>query len=184
MDHGTFKKFVQTHKNAVFSYATYLVRNRQDAEDITQDVFVKLWQNMDKIDKNKTKAWIMRVAHNLCIDQIRRNKSLRSGPSEEGNQAVFVQNPGFHDADPEGYMEFREMQKEILEALARLPEKTRCVLLMHYFQDLKLDTISDIMNENLNTVKVTLHRGRKLLHAELKSRYPDRVGEAQHAYRM
>jgi RNA polymerase sigma-70 factor (ECF subfamily) len=184
MDQGKFKNLLQTHKDAVFSYATYLVRNRQDAEDITQDVFVKLWQNMDKIDKNKTKAWIMRVAHNLCIDQIRRNKSLRTAASDQGDLAVQVQNPGIHDADPEGYMEFREMQKEILEALARLPDKTRCILLMHYFQDLKLDTISDIMNENINTVKVTLHRGRKLLHETLKTRYPDRVGEAQHAYRM
>lgn len=77
MDKNAFNKILRTHRDRVFSYCVYCLRNRDDAEDVTQDAFLRLWRNRGEVDPVRVDGWLIRVAHNLCVDQTRRCKTAR-----------------------------------------------------------------------------------------------------------
>jgi RNA polymerase sigma factor (sigma-70 family) len=174
MKKASFPKIVQQHKDRVFGYSYYFLHNREDAEDVTQDVFVRLWQHWDEIDKNKIKAWVMQVAHHRCIDFTRKRKRIHEDSYKTvSNPKSSILQFSSEMRDPDMQFEFSETQHLLLSALEGLPERTRSMMLMHYFQDLKFETIADILDVNINTVKVTVHRGRKMLKEVIESKYPE-----------
>ena len=139
---------------------------------------MKLWNHGNSVDENKAHAWLMRVTHNQCIDCYRRRIRIRYS----GDAAV----DGFHEtsaarldtsADPESEIELSETQQALLEAMERLPTTTRSLLLMHYFEDLPLERIGEIMGMSTNAVKVAIHRGRKSLKGMLEKQHSDLIGE-------
>ncbi|MDP6536508.1 MAG: sigma-70 family RNA polymerase sigma factor [Gammaproteobacteria bacterium] len=69
---------IEQHRQRIFSFAHYSLRAREDAEDVTQEVFIKLWQHWQKIDHNKLGAWLMRVARNAVIDHVRKHKTAQN----------------------------------------------------------------------------------------------------------
>ncbi len=159
---------MKQNRDRIFGYAFYFLRNTEDAEDVAQDVFAKLWRHWSRINENGRVPFAMRIAHNECIDVTRRRKT--SGVNERCSQWLDLdsipaaRSPG---VDPEMHMEFTETQRALLSALEKLPERTKGMLLMHYFQGLKLETIGEILGVKTGTVKVTIHRGRALLRREL-----------------
>ncbi|MBT8386878.1 MAG: sigma-70 family RNA polymerase sigma factor, partial [Ignavibacteria bacterium] len=74
LESSKFNFLVEQHKNRIYNYALYMLRNRMDAEDITQEVMIRTWQNINKFKFNAARAWIMRTTHNLCIDYLRKNQ--------------------------------------------------------------------------------------------------------------
>jgi RNA polymerase sigma factor (sigma-70 family) len=174
MKKASFPKIVQLHKDRVFGYSYYFLRNREDAEDVTQDVFVRLWQHWDEIDKNKIKAWVMQVAHHRCIDFTRKRKRIHEDSYKTASQpSPSIYQSSAKTQDPNEQFELNETQCLLLSVLERLPERTKSMMLMHYFQDLKFETIADILDVNINTVKVTIHRGRKMLKEVIEREYPE-----------
>lgn len=164
------------HKDKVFGFAFALLRNRQDAEDVTQDVFINLWKHWDSIDQKKAEAWIMRSTHNRCIDLIRRRKN--SVHKTDNIERIIPFHPELVINGPDRTFELDERQSQLIEVLSELPEKMQSMMVMFYFQDMKLQTISEVMEININTVKVFLHRGRKLLKTALEKSYPELVGSS------
>ncbi|MBN1779833.1 sigma-70 family RNA polymerase sigma factor [bacterium] len=163
----TFRK----HRDKVFGFAFYLLRNQEDAEDVTQEVFVNLWRHWTNIDQEKVEAWIMKSTRNRCVDVIRKRQTpLSKVYSADWN---LISDAGEAPASPHEQLELTETQDSILHAIYTLPEKIQSILLLHYFMDLKLSTIGEVLGVNLSTVKVSLHRGRKMLKETLKARYPD-----------
>ena len=69
-----FKLLIKQYKNRVYSYAIYMLKNRMDADDITQEVFIRLWKNIDNFNMGSAASYIMKITHNLCLDYIRKNK--------------------------------------------------------------------------------------------------------------
>ena len=169
-----FLKTVRQHKDRVFGYSYYFLRNREDAEDVTQDVFIRLWQHWSNIDQKKLKAWIMQVTHHRCIDFTRKRKRIHENKQKsEYDPMVSFSHSAMPINDPDAQLELSETQEQLLNALAGLPDRTKSMMLMHYFQDLKFHTIANILNVNINTVKVTIHRGRKMLKEVIKREYPE-----------
>jgi RNA polymerase sigma-70 factor (ECF subfamily) len=157
----------------VFGFAFYLLRNQEDAEDVTQEVFINLWRHWKNIDRKKMEAWIMKTTRNRCIDVIRKRKSsLSKVRGIEWESLAFAVDEA---ESPHAQLELTETQDSVLRVLYTLPEKIQSILLLYYFQDMKINTIGDVLDVNLNTVKVTLHRGRKMLKEALKKRCPDVV---------
>ena len=174
MKKASFPKIVQQHKDRVFGYSYYFLRNREDAEDVTQDVFVRLWQHWDNIDKNKIRAWVMQVAHHRCIDFTRKRKRIyQDAYKTASNPNGLVHQLSTEMQDPNEQFELNETQRLLLHVLEGLPERTKSMMLMHYFQDLKFETIADILDVNINTVKVTVHRGRKMVKEVIEKKYPE-----------
>lgn len=71
---AVYLQAIDQHRHRVLSFARYSLRVREDAEDVTQEVFIKLWQHWHKIDHEKLGAWLMRVAHNCVIDHVRKQR--------------------------------------------------------------------------------------------------------------
>jgi len=176
MNKRDYQNFLREHQDRVFSYALYMLRKREDAEDVTQEVFVKVWRNWDNIDQSKREAWIMRVAHNYCIDMFRKKTGNRKyWSSIDDNEYQLNRNPETWHM-PEDQFAQDEKQQNLLNAVSELPEKTQSMMLLHYYQGYKFYEIGEIMGLSLSAVKTALHRGRKQLSVTLKKQYPDLAG--------
>jgi RNA polymerase sigma-70 factor (ECF subfamily) len=167
MDRAFFQELLQKHRDRVFSHARYVLHNREDAEDVAQEVFVKLWEHGRDVDPAKTEAWIMRVTHNACIDCCRRRSRNR-----KGEDRLHFDSPGagLNCDDPSVLYELNETQRALLSAMDALPASVRSLILMHYFQDMPMEQIGETVGMTPNAVKVAVHRGRKLLRKTLLAR--------------
>lgn len=158
-----FERRVHQYQDRVFSFACYLLGSRDDARDVTQDVLIRLWRAGAGLDEDRVLQWLMRVTRNACIDVLRHRKTVN---------AVVVAGA---DADDVPYSDDSPMdrvvtadQTQLIEsALEKLPEPHRSIVILREIQDLKYDEISAALEMPLNTVKVYLHRGRKMLREQL-----------------
>lgn len=179
-----YQKALKKHQDRIFSYSLYYLHNREDAEDVTQEVFIKLWQNWDHVDHKKMVPWLMRVTYHQCIDYIRKKK-IRS------EESIFSERINLNRMSletekqtPEQQCEFSDFQKHLISILTTLPEITQSILLMHYFQGMKYETIAVILDMNTNAVKVAAHRGKKSLKLTITEHYPEMIGRHADAVNM
>jgi RNA polymerase sigma-70 factor (ECF subfamily) len=171
-----FKKLVEQHKDRVYSYAAYMLRNWADAEEVTQTVFLRLWENWERIEKVKLKAWTMRVAHNSCIDHLRKRKVSATRVVQLASDELALLPGGNADrGNPAMEHEQNELRILVLSAMNTLPERTRGMLLLHYFQGMPYEAVGDVMDATLSSVKVTIHRGKKKLREIILERSPEVV---------
>jgi len=169
MDHLLFTQLLESNRDRVFNHALYCLRDAEDAQDVTQEAFIKLWRNQGNIGSGKARSWLMRVTHNLCIDFIRRRQSQRRNfgfPDPEALDRLPAQGgePG-----PEESLHLDQQQKALLEAMDTLPAETRSVMVMHYFQEMKLHEIAEVLGKTVSALKVQIHRARKSLRLVLSA---------------
>lgn len=120
----------------------------------------------------------MRVSHNQCISLTRKRRASLS--REEVLDKVGMENVPAKvntNFDPELSCELNEKQKSLFLAMKKLPVKTRSMLILHYYNGLKYQTIGEIFNISVNTVKVQVHRGRKQLRDILAGEFPEKAGK-------
>lgn len=163
-----FDYLIEQHKNKVFNYSLYMVQNKMDAEDITQEVMIRIWQNINKFNFLAARAWIMRTTHNLCVDYLRKNKKQYqkeisiddnlSGRIEDKRNAVM----------PDEVLEQSLLDKNIKRAIENLQERLKSPFLLYELQGFKYREISNILDIPLSSVKVNILRARKQLQNELK----------------
>ncbi len=164
MDKAIYIQLVAEHRDRIYSQAYYSLRDTDDAADITQETFLRLWRYNGEISSQGAKAWLIRVCHNLCIDQTRKTKTVRTHFGFPDHEAVHnLNNPVEKNLNPESRYFRQQRQETLLESLAILPTETRSIIMMHYFQDLKLQEISTLLDLKISTIKVRLHRARKCL---------------------
>ena len=170
-----FQKLLQAHKDRVFGYAVYLLKNPEDAEDVVQEVFVKLWDHWESVDKKRAAAWLMKVTRHQCMDILRRKQMqgrhadavLENDMASRDLENVFL--------NPAVSCEWTETQLQLMAAMDQLTEKTRQILILHYFQGFRYQTIGDIMDLNISAVKTAVHRGKQKLKNVLTAQYPEIV---------
>jgi RNA polymerase sigma factor (sigma-70 family) len=163
MNHELFTQLLESHRDRVYSHALYVVRDPEDAQDVTQDTFVQLWHKFGGIDPGKAPGWLMRVAHNLCIDLIRRRQSQKNHfgfPDPDALDKLPARDFG---PDPAERLRLDQRQRALLEAMETLPPDTRSVMVMHYFQEMKLQEIAEVLDKTVSALKVQIHRARKSL---------------------
>ena len=158
MQRETFERVLRDHQDRVYSHALYCLRDADDAADVTQETFLRLWRRSPSLDDGRVGAWLMRVTHNLCIDHSRRAAVVRRQLGRPDTDALdAVPHPG---ARPDAIADRRD---DVRAALDLLPAETRSVMLMHYWQGLKLQEIAELLGRNVNSLKVCIHRARKAL---------------------
>ena len=144
-----FAKLVAEYRQRMIRTAFRILGNHEEAEDVAQDVFVKLWFEADRYDSRfRLSTWIYRVVINTSLDLLRRR-------SRESAAEVLPEIPS---EECYGEMELRQV-------LGCLDEKSRAVLILRYFEDMKLEDIAGVLEENTNTVKARLYRSLKKLRA-------------------
>ena len=168
LESSKFNFLVDQHKNRIFNYALYMLRNRMDAEDITQEVMIRTWQNINKFNFNAARSWIMRTTHNLCIDYLRKNQLSfqREIPIDNENEN-YLEDKSI-EGNPAIVANKKMISTKIKSAIENLPEKFKSPFVLYELQGFKYKEISKILDVPLNTVKVNLLRARKHLQKELK----------------
>ncbi|AIQ12592.1 RNA polymerase sigma factor [Paenibacillus durus] len=155
-DKEAFAQLVKRYKGHVYRYAAGMLGDRMDAEDVSQEAFIKVYYSLSGLDNEYAfSSWIIRIVSNLCKDRLKkRTKEQRM--SDEPNETIADQ----HLPDP--------LEKlSIEEAMSRLTVEHREILLLHEVQGYRYEEIADIMEIPLGTVKSRLFAARMVLRKEL-----------------
>jgi len=161
-----FEAAVARHQRRVFSFAHYFLGNPSEAEDVVQEVLLRLWQNWQDLDSERLEPWLLRVTRNACYDLLRKRRSTSRylAPDPEGH---VTDRAASDRPSPQAKAEAGDFRKHLLAALRKLDEPMRSVLILREIQGLKYQEIADILQLPLNTVRVYLHRGRQRLRRQL-----------------
>jgi RNA polymerase sigma-70 factor (ECF subfamily) len=170
---SAFEKIADRHRDRVFTYAAYCLGDRDDAEDVTQEVLVRLWRHWESLDDAHMVPWLIHVTRNLCIDTLRRRRTQR-GMVAEDPEGLAMERAASPMPGPAALAETADFQAHVQDALRDLPEPYRSIVILREIQDLKYEEIGAALGMPLNTVKVYLHRGRR----KLRDRLRERVGNA------
>ena len=162
-----FKKLCSQHQHRVYTFAYYYLGNREDAEDVTQEVLIRLWERGQQVEGEGLPAWITQVTRNACLDALRKRQSARILGGAGDDEEMLARVPGA-DPDPEQLAEVAELRQRLDQALALLPELQRSILILREVQGRDYEEISATLGLPLNTMKVYLHRGRQRLREILK----------------
>ncbi|MDR1663660.1 MAG: sigma-70 family RNA polymerase sigma factor [Clostridiales bacterium] len=159
-DQSCFSELVARYKNLVYSIILRMTKDNEEANDLAQDVFLKIYKNLRSYSSEyRFSTWVIRIATNHVIDQHRRKKQetvpldaceyeLESTGTEASPEAVYLK---------------REQTRRINKIVADLPEMYRIPIVLYHQQGLSYQEISDITAEPLSKVKNRIFRGRKLL---------------------
>ena len=163
MDIPGFEQAVMAHKDRVFAYARSMLKDPAEAQDVSQEALVRLWQHRDSVEESGTRPWLMRTAHNLCIDRLRKRKVR--GEVDEGDTVVALQHD--HNPGPQQRAESDEIRDTIERVLGALPAMDRAVIVMREIQGLPYEEIASVLQLPLGTLKARLHRARDRLRGRL-----------------
>lgn len=162
MDRDEFREAVMQHKDRVHSYASWMLRDGEEARDVAQEALVRLWQNSDRVHNGSARAWLLRTTRNLCIDRIRRR---RTRPEVDEGQAISL--PGDPGPGPERLAASSELGRTLHRALEKIQPRDRALVLMREVEGLTYDEMAGAMGLPLGTLKAALHRAREKLRREL-----------------
>ncbi len=170
-DHNAFGEIVEIYKDKVFQICFRMLGNRQEAEDLAQEAFVRAYVNIRSFNITmKFSTWLYRIATNLCIDRLRKKKPDYYLDAEvAGTEGLNMYSQIASDlAKPEEEVESLELQETIQVEIMKLPEKYRSVIVLKYIEELSLKEISEILDLPVGTVKTRIHRGREALRKQLR----------------
>jgi RNA polymerase sigma-70 factor (ECF subfamily) len=152
-NNAAFDILLNRHKNSVYSYIYFVVRNRELAEDIFQETFMKAIVTIKQdryTDNGKFRAWINRIAHNLVIDYFRQEKNEQTISNDECEADLF-NNPKLSDGTIEDEIVKKQILSDVKKLINYLPDSQREVLLLRYYENLSFKEIADITGVSINT---------------------------------
>lgn len=148
-----FDELLTRHQSRVFSYILHIVKNRDLAEDIFQETFVKAIMTIKQgrySENGKFVAWITRIAHNLVIDYYRQEKSENTVSTDEDDTNLLNRKDLCED-NIEDAMVVEQIHKDVKRIIDALPESQREVLVMRYYRNMSFKEIADTTNVSINT---------------------------------
>jgi len=168
LESSKFDYLINQHKNKIFNYSIYMLHNRMDAEDITQEVMIRIWKNINKFNFFAAPAWIMRTTHNLCIDYLRRNKNqYRREVSIDDDLSERIEDRKSSER-PDKMLLNNMLETVLKKTIEDLPGRLKSPFVLYEIQGFKYKEISRILDIPLNSVKVNILRARKKLQKDLK----------------
>ncbi len=158
-DLGAYGELVQAYQVSVFNVCFRILGNRQEAEDLTQDAFLRAYQHLSSYDPARPFGpWMRTLAANLCFNFLKRRGPIRATPEDEWDN--LEETP---KRNPEKALERSQEGQQVYQALWKLPPAQRLAVELRHFQDMSYQEMAETMNLPLNTVKSHLYRGRQTL---------------------
>ena len=158
-----FEVLVNTYKQRLYWHIRGIVLNHDDADDVLQNTFIKVYRNIDGFKgDSKLFSWMYRIATNEALSFL-KTKAKKQGVGNEELQNHLLDN-----LEADVYFEGDEIQLKLQKAIATLPEKQKLVFNMKYFQELKYEEISDILETSVGGLKASYHLATKKIEAYLK----------------
>jgi RNA polymerase sigma-70 factor (ECF subfamily) len=165
-----FEELVARHRDKIYARAFSMMRNEQDAIDLSQEAWVKAWQRLVQFQGDSSFAtWMTRITINLCLDQLRRQKRVRAESIEvleEESGGVERQMPVV-TVNPTERLERGELRARIDAAMEKLSHEHRTVLVLHEFEELEYKQIAKVMGCSIGTIMSRLFYARRRLAALL-----------------
>lgn len=158
-DSAAFRSLSDAHVSRIMNFAYWLLHDHSEAEDITQETFVRLWKEAGRYEpKASVSAWLHRIAHNLCIDRLRHR---REQPSDELDTERTSQEPGT-------LLARKRTAKAVEQALAALPDRQRAAITLVHYQGLSNIETAQVLDVSVDALESLLARGRRTLRELLK----------------
>lgn len=169
-----YRELLDRYQRPVFSLIYRMVRDREQAEDLAQETFVKVFNHLESFNpKYKFSSWIFKIASNLSIDHLRKKEpetvsldGSRHATTAEETEASRIQVES-RDENPEQFVEARELGAEIEQAIGKLRPEYRTAIVLRHVEGRPYEEISEIMDVPLGTVKTYIHRARSELRETL-----------------
>jgi RNA polymerase sigma-70 factor (ECF subfamily) len=168
----SWDEIVREHSARVYRLAYRLTGNQHDAEDLTQEVFVRVFRSLSSYTPGTFEGWLHRITTNLFLDLARRKQRIRfDGLPDDVGDRLPGREPG-----PERAWEHNNLDHDVQAALDTLPPEFRAAVVLCDIEGLSYEEIAATLDVKLGTVRSRIHRGRSLLRAELAHRRPQLSG--------
>ncbi|MDD4271389.1 MAG: RNA polymerase sigma factor [Patescibacteria group bacterium] len=161
---------IKRYLTPIFNYALSFVKDQAAAEDLTQEVFVKVWRKIKKFDnKYKFKNWLYAIAKNICLDYFKKNKTINFSELDLTDDNLLFENLIKEAAiSPQEELESIQAADLVNAAVDKLPEKYKQTVKLHYLDGFKFREIADMLSESIETIKSRGRRGLELLRKMMK----------------
>ncbi len=171
-DQKAFESLLNKYRNLVYHVMMKMVRNPQEAEDLTQEAFIKAFHALESFNEEFAfSTWLMKIATNNCIDFLRKRK-LRTysidEPLQYKDDQVKIELPA-HDPTPERQLLANERKQMIDAAIDSLPPRYRYVIILRHKEEKSYEEIAELLELPLGTVKARIFRAREMLNKKIKA---------------
>lgn len=158
-----FKELVNNYQEKLYWHIRKMVINHADADDVLQNVFIRVWKNLDGFRSDSSLyTWLYRIATNECLSFLKQQKRRRIfGNGADNNEALSK-------LEDDEYFEGDEIQRKLQQALLVLPDKQRLVFNMKYFDEMKYTEMSEILDTSVGALKSSYHHAVKKIEEFLK----------------
>ena len=162
---NAFAMLVNRYKDMIYTLALKMIKNREEAEEVAQDTFIKIFNSLSKFKgDSKFSTWIYKIGYNTCLDRLKKNKKEEQNISIDEFSSHLIKTMD----NALSALEDKERKQTIQNCLNLLPSEENFLLTLFYFEDQNLEEIGKIMSINANNVKVKLFRSRQKLAVILK----------------
>lgn len=162
-DKQSYEHIINKYKNPLYGTVLRMTKNPQDAQDLVQEAFIKIYHQLDKYDQvGSFSSWLYRVTINHCMDEFRKKKYKMKHVEVDEERIV---NP----THPEVVFLKKEKSRQLERLIATLPEDERLIILLRYVNELRYDEISELVGIPLSTVRNKLHRAKKKMRDTIKN---------------
>lgn len=154
-DKTSLDELIKKYMKPVYGFVYHYVGNPSESEDIIQEVFVRVWKNIKKFNKEKNfKTWIFTIAKNASIDYLRKKKLIVFSQFEnEEGENMLTETLADPTPLPHEIFDKKNLSEIVMSAIRTLSVKNQTVLVLHYTEDFTFQEISDILNESVHTIK-------------------------------
>ncbi|MEZ4387591.1 MAG: sigma-70 family RNA polymerase sigma factor [Candidatus Krumholzibacteriia bacterium] len=165
-EEAAFQEVLARYRAPIYNLCWRMTRNDEDARDLAQEVFIKVFRLLDRYDEQYAfSSWLFRIASNHCIDHLRRQRLRflsveRDGVAGDEDAEMQIPSPG---PQPDQVMERRQALEKLDEVIAELPPHYRIITLLRHDQQLSYEEIAETLQLPLGTVKARIHRARNMI---------------------
>jgi len=159
-DEEAFAEIVKIYLKAIYNFIYRLAGDRDAAEDLTQETFVKAWKNLERFDQSKNfRTWLFTIAKNTAFDWLKKKKEIPFSTFADEEGESWLENVADENILPDEILERSDLAEEMEKILEKIPVRYRAILLLHYKEDFSLHEIAEILGEPYNTIKSRHQRG-------------------------
>ncbi|WP_300568275.1 RNA polymerase sigma factor [Flavobacterium sp.] len=171
---NAFAALVDRYKNMVYTLALKMVSNKEAAEEIAQDTFIKIYNSLNKFKgESKFSTWVYKITYNTCLDSLKKSKKEeKTSYIEDFSEHQTKEMDNILDT-----IDDKERNQVIQDCIEKLPNDEAFLLTLYYFDNQSVDEISKVMDNSVSNIKVKLFRTRKKLASILKQRLEPEIVE-------
>lgn len=167
-DHDAFRELVEKHQNAVIGTVAKMLGNPSEAEDIAQQVFLRIWRNAKRYRPDaKFTTYLFTITRNLVFNETRRKSRKKEVSSDEREETSNLLVEASPDRQPDAELLQAELQQAVDDAIASLPETQRMAVVLRRYEQLSYEEIADVLELSVSAVKSLLFRARSALREAL-----------------